>query len=74
MFEDAEKMWKKALKLDSEFVSANVLLGALYQKQEKWDKSIKEYKRVLELKPEMEGIKKSLEEVISLSEKKSLDS
>lgn len=69
LFEDAEKMWKKALEINPEFVPANVLLGALYEKRGHPNKAIKEYKRVLELKPEMEGIKKSLEELLRLAGK-----
>jgi len=57
-------MWKKALELDPEFISANILLGALYEKKGNIKKATKEYERVLELKPDMEGIKKSLDKIL----------
>lgn len=62
--EDAIKMWQKALEIDPEFFHANILLGALYEKTEKYEKARKEYERVIELKPEMEGIKRSLEKMV----------
>ncbi len=61
--EDAEELWKKALETDPSFVSANILLGGLYEKKGNFIKASAEYKRVLELRPDMEGIKKSLEEI-----------
>lgn len=62
--EDAEELWKKALETDPSFVSASILLGGLYEKNGNFIKASAEYKRVLEVRPDMEGIKKSLEEIL----------
>ncbi|HPZ07395.1 MAG TPA: tetratricopeptide repeat protein [Candidatus Eremiobacteraeota bacterium] len=61
---DAEDMWKKAISINPEFISANILLGGIYEEAEEWEKAEIEYRRVLDLRPDMEGIKASLEEVI----------
>jgi len=61
--EDAEELWKKALEIDPSFLSAGILLGGLYEKNGNFIKASAEYKRVLELRPDMEGIRKSLEEI-----------
>jgi superkiller protein 3 len=66
--EDAEELWKKALEIDPSSVSASILLGGLYEKMGDFIKASAEYKRVLELRPDMEGIKKSLEEILKKSE------
>ncbi len=66
--EDAEELWKKALAIDPSSVSASILLGGLYEKNGNFIKASAEYKKVLELRPDMEGIKKSLEEILKKSE------
>ena len=50
-FEEAEKMYKKAISLNPYFEMALFDFTALYEKQEKLDKSIEVYRNYLEINP-----------------------
>ena len=68
-FEDAEKMFKKAISLSPYFEMALFDLAALYEKQDKLDNAIEVYRNYLENNPARINLRVRIAELL-IKEKK----
>ncbi len=62
-YEEAAFELKKGLCINSSDLSARINLGVLYGDQERWKEARREYRKILQITPEDEHIRKLLESI-----------
>jgi len=54
---------KTALRINPGYLFARINLGVLYEDQKKWGKAKREYRKVLEITPDNEDVRRRLERI-----------
>jgi len=54
---------KKALRINPNYLFARINLGVLYEDQKRWKEARREYRRILQITPDDEHIRKRLERI-----------
>jgi Tfp pilus assembly protein PilF len=54
---------KKALRINPNYLFARINLGVLYEDQKRWKEARREYRKILQITPNDEHIRKRLERI-----------